>query len=175
MFFSGLAVAQSIDTPKTKAIPFSQLGPAGQLALVMTVPDNYVWVKKFVEQAGVVVLCADSDETALSESGDFSRTKNSVITLRQSASDYYDTSKKAFSFEKSIDSELKSMGAKNYTIQKREVKGLPVVAVTFEVGERKLYSLAIAQGSVVYRLSYNARSPSRAYDDAAWGMLVDGL
>lgn len=175
VFISGLAFAESPDLPKTKVIPFKELGPSSGLPLNLTVPHNYIWLNKFVQLGGIVVLCASQDEQKVSETGDFSQAANAVITIRPSGSDYYDKQRKAFSFEQSMESQIKTMGGKNLVLNKKEVRGVPVAAVTFEVGDRKLYSLAFAADTAVIRLSYNARTQSRDYDDKVWLSLVSGL
>lgn len=167
--------ADEVDLPKLSVIPFSQLGPAAALPLNMTVPSDYVWSKRFVEKFGAVVLCALSDEAVISDGGDFSKTTKAVITLRPSASDFFDTNTKSFSFEKTLELDATKMGARNLQFEKRDVRGLPVFAATFELKDRKIYSLAFASGSQIYRLSYNAKGKQRAYDDALWKALVDGL
>lgn len=175
VFISGLAFAESPDLTKMKVIPFKELGPVSGLPLNLTVPENYIWLKKFVQLGGIVALCASQDEQKVSETGDFSQAANAVITIRPSGSDYYNKQRKAFSFEQSMELQIKTMGGKNLVLNKKEVRGVPVAAVTFEVGDRKIYSLAIAADTAVIRLSYNARTKSRGYDDKVWLSLVSGL
>ena len=175
VFLSTLDFAENSDSPKMRVIPFKELGPAGSLPLNLAVPEDYVWLKKFVQLGGVVVLCSAQDEQKVPENGDFSHASHAVITIRPSGGDYYDKERKIFSFEKDMESQIKTMGGKNLRLDKKEVRGIPIAIVTFEVGDRKLYSLAFAADTAVIRLSYNARSQGRAYDDKVWSSLVSGL
>lgn len=159
--------------PAHTVIPFKALGI--DLPLNLTVPSDYVPVPEF-ESLGIIVLCAKEDREQLKPNGDFNGAKRAVITIRPSASDYYDERNKVFSFESpAAVKELKAAGASNYSLAKRDVLGVPTAAMTFEVGSRKLYALALATGPMLIRLSYNARSASRATDDEVWASLVSGL
>lgn len=166
------ALAQPVPTaPRT--IPFSELGL--EVPLTLRLPSDYIHVKRF-QPMGVIVLCAQADEVHLKDNGDFSGARRAVITLRPSASDHYDPARKVFSFESpEAQTKLKAAGAKNPTLEKWEVRGVPLAAMTFEIGSRKVYSLALAAGPVLYRLSYNARSEAREVDDRLWTALVAGL
>jgi hypothetical protein len=159
--------------PGFTTIPFTALGM--DVPLSLTVPSDYVQVPEFGSM-GIVVLCAKEDREHLKPNGDFSEARRAVITIRPSASDYYDERSKTFSFESPAAIErLKGIGASNYSLAKREIHGVPTAAMTFEVGNRKFYALALAGGPVLFRLSYNARSASRKTDDEIWASLVSGL
>jgi hypothetical protein len=166
------AGAQTARSEST-SIPFTALGI--DLPLNLAVPASYVRVPEF-DNMGIVVLCAAEDRAHLKPNGDFSGAKRAVITIRPSASDYYDQRGKVFSFESPEALEkLKAAGVSNYSLTKREIHGVPTAAMTFEVGNRKFYALALANGPVLIRLSYNARMESRKTDDEAWAALVSGL
>lgn len=163
-------LAQEVQ-PDNRPVPFSQLGV--NLPLTLTLPADYVRVEKF---KGVVVFCAKDDESQLKDNGDFNGAKRAVVSIRPSPSDYYDEKRRVFSFESpEATQSIAAAGAKNYQLTKQEVRGVPVASITFEIGSRKIYSLAVASGSVLIRLSYNARSESREIDDHVWATLVAGL
>lgn len=154
-------------------IPFKAFGI--DLPLKLTMPADYVQEPAF-ESQGIIVFCAKEDREQLKPDGDFSGAKRAVITIRPSASDYYDERSKTFSFESPVAiQQLKAAGASSYSLTKRDIHGVPTAAMTFEVGNRKLYALALATGPDLLRLSYNARSAPRATDDEVWASLVSGL
>jgi hypothetical protein len=165
-------VAQAAQSGLT-VIPFKALGI--DLPLNLTLPADYVHVPEF-DSLGIIVLCAKEDREQLKPNGDFSGAKRAVITIRPSASDFYDERSKSFSFESpAAMKELKAAGASNYSLAKRDIHGVPTAAMTFEVGSRKLYALALATGPMLIRLSYNARSAPRVTDDEVWASLLSGL
>jgi hypothetical protein len=155
------------------------MGGIGNLGLPLnlTLPDDYVWTEKFIKFGGPLVLCAKSDLAKIDENGDFTKTTSAVISIRVRENDYYDFSRKEFSFEKELKEVDEELGAKNVSVKKKMVRGIPVLTMTFEVEGRKLYTLAIAEprSSGVIHLKYNARSAARDHDDAVWKSLVDGL
>lgn len=173
---ASLAVAAQTPVPPApspRIIPFTELGTG--LPLQLRLPGDYVSVEAF-KPLGVVVLCAQEDAPRVKPNGDFSGAQRAVISLRPSASDTYDAARKTFSFESAAaEAQFKAAGATNVALRKWEVRGVPVAALTFEVGGRKIYSLAIAAGPVLMRLSYNARQEGREADDRVWADLLAGL
>jgi hypothetical protein len=168
--FAGMAHTAE---PKPQTIPFTNLGM--NLPLNLVIPSDYVQEKRFLKM-GLIVFCAKDDEVNIKNNGDFSGAKRAVITIQPSASSYYDVRRKIFSFESpQAMSQLKAMGVTNYQLIKKEVHGVPVAVMTFNVGTHRLYSLAIAVGETLVRVSYDARSEPKEVDDHVWANLIAGL
>jgi hypothetical protein len=156
-----------------RVIPFAELGMG--LPLNLTLPADYVEVKRF-RAMGIRVFSAEDDVAQLKDDGDFKGARRAVVTVRPSASGFYDERQKLFPLEskESLD-QMRSAGATNVLVRRHDARGIPIAEMTFELGDQKVYSMAIAAGSAILRISYNARSEPRAVDDRVWAVLIAGL
>ncbi len=125
---------------------------------------------------GIRVFAAEADVSQLKDDGDFKGARRAVITISPSGSGFYDEKRKLFSLEtKENRDEMRAAGATNIVVRRHDARGIPIAEMTFELGDLKVYSMAIAAGSVILRLSYNARSEPRTVDDRVWAALIAGL